>query len=74
MGKDWCAEVEKLQTIYETVRDGEQVTESRFGEDFIKYRNADLNRIEKDRDYARAQCEIQKGKLKRRRFAARVRA
>ncbi len=74
MSKDWCAEVERLEAIYETVRNGEQVTESRFGEDFIKYRNADLNRIEKDLDHAKAMCEIQQGKRKRKRFAACFRA
>ena len=74
MNKDWCSEAEKLEAIYEVVRNGEQVTESRFGEDFIKYRNADLNRIDRDLDHARAQCEIQQGRRKRKRFAARFRA
>ncbi|WP_082734028.1 hypothetical protein [Polycladidibacter hongkongensis] len=72
--KDWCLEAERLRAIYEEVRDGNKITESRFGEDYTRYQNASLSTIRADLNEAEQRCEMRQNKGKRRRYAARLRA
>lgn len=74
MPKDWCTEADRLRDVYETVRDGGKITESRFGEDFIKYQSADLERIERDLKYAETMCATGGASTARRRYAGRISA
>lgn len=72
---DWCAKAVALQDIYENVRNGKAISEGRYGEDFMKYQNADLDRIERDLNYAKFKCkQSQSGGKKKRRYALGVKA
>ncbi|MFT0890994.1 hypothetical protein [Pseudochelatococcus sp. G4_1912] len=68
---DWCEKASKLRERYEALRDGEGLSEARFGEDNVKYTKADMGLLLADLREAERLCAEQQGvRPRRRRFAA----
>lgn len=67
-----CERLARLERVREDVITGKGVAETRFGEDMVKFSGADLPRLDRLIDEARAACAIERGEpAPRRRFAAR---
>ena len=67
---DPCVEAADLRRVRRDLITGQAVSETRFGEDMVKFTRADLGRLDTLIAEADAQCAIQRGeKPKRRRYA-----
>lgn len=70
MATDYCVELADLKRVRRGLITGQAVSETRFGEDMVKFTRADMNRLDQLIAEAETQCTIQSGgKPKRRRYA-----
>lgn len=66
MAIDHCAEAERLRALLTSIISGDGVQQARFGEDEVRYFEADKNELRKQLAYHESLCSG-----KRRRFAVR---
>jgi len=71
--KDWCQEAIDLRQLRRDIAAGQSVSETRFGEDMVKFAKADSAGLDRLIAEADRECDKASGKQTRRRYAVGVR-
>ena len=71
--KNWCQEAIELRQLRRDIATGQAVSETRFGEDLVKFAKADPAKLDQLIAEADRECDAASGKTTRRRFAIGVR-
>lgn len=71
--KDWCQEAIDLRQLRRDIATGQAVSETRFGEDMVKFAKADPAALDRLIAEADRKCDEASGRKTRRRYAIGVR-